>query len=168
MARRLFVTFSLMNTPAGLSGSALEILPRREQPSRRLILAISPFKEDHIALRHILRDANWETLHCKTYREALAILGRAPVVLCDQQLPDGDWKDVLKQLNAISDPAALIVTSRLAHSPLWAEVLNLGAFDLLEKPFVAQEVREAISAAYHRREAERERRRYLQLQASVQ
>jgi CheY-like chemotaxis protein len=38
------------------------------------------------------------------------------------------------------DPPMLIVTSRLADDYLWAEALNLGAYDVLAKPFDASEV----------------------------
>jgi DNA-binding NtrC family response regulator len=34
----------------------------------------------------------------------------------------------------------LIVTSRLADDRLWAEALNLGAYDVIAKPFDASEV----------------------------
>jgi len=34
----------------------------------------------------------------------------------------------------------LIVTSRVADARLWAEVLNLGGFDVIAKPFHAPEV----------------------------
>jgi DNA-binding response OmpR family regulator len=34
----------------------------------------------------------------------------------------------------------LIVTSRLADDRLWAEALNLGAYDVIAKPFEASEV----------------------------
>ena len=44
-------------------------------------------------------------------------------------------------------PPALIVTSRLADERLWAEVLNLGAFDLLSKPFDFDEATRIIPVA---------------------
>jgi len=40
----------------------------------------------------------------------------------------------------VTRPPLLIVTSRLADERLWAEVLNLGAHDVLAKPFNAEEV----------------------------
>ena len=40
-----------------------------------------------------------------------------------------------------------IVTSRLADDALWAEVLNVGGYDLLLKPFRAEEVIRMVHAA---------------------
>ena len=45
----------------------------------------------------------------------------------------------------------LIVTSRLADASLWAEVLNLGGYDLLAKPFNRQEVRHVLTSAWVQR-----------------
>jgi DNA-binding response OmpR family regulator len=56
------------------------------------------------------------------------------VVVCERDLPPGSWKDVLEQVTILSDPPSLIVTSRLADERLWAEALNLGAYDVLAKP----------------------------------
>jgi DNA-binding response OmpR family regulator len=40
------------------------------------------------------------------------------------------------------------VTSRVADDSLWAEVLNLGAYDLLMKPFDLTEVFRVVSLAW--------------------
>jgi DNA-binding response OmpR family regulator len=40
------------------------------------------------------------------------------------------------------------VTSRLADDRLWAEVLNIGGYDVLAKPFVPAEVFRTISLAW--------------------
>jgi DNA-binding response OmpR family regulator len=42
----------------------------------------------------------------------------------------------------------LIVTSDLADDRLWAEALNLGAYDVLAKPFRAAEVFRTVSLAW--------------------
>jgi DNA-binding response OmpR family regulator len=42
----------------------------------------------------------------------------------------------------------------LADERLWAEVLNLGAYDLLAKPFDVREVLHAVTTACRRREAQ--------------
>jgi DNA-binding response OmpR family regulator len=45
------------------------------------------------------------------------------------------------------NPPDLIVASRLADEYLWAEVLNLGGYDVLAKPFNAEEVRRVVGLA---------------------
>jgi response regulator RpfG family c-di-GMP phosphodiesterase len=69
-------------------------------------------------------------------------------VICDHCLPDGDWKSVLAELDSVPDHPSFIVSSRLADERLWAEVLNLGAFDLLlGSPFVPEEVLRVTQSA---------------------
>jgi DNA-binding response OmpR family regulator len=72
------------------------------------------------------------------------------VVICDQTLADGDWRDLLVALQAEADAPPLIVVSRLADDRLWAEVLNLGGYDLLTKPFIAVEVTRVVRMAARR------------------
>jgi hypothetical protein len=48
---------------------------------------------------------------------------------------------------SLSAPPKLIVSSRLADHRLWAEVLNLGGFDLLMTPFENEEVLRVTRAA---------------------
>lgn len=71
-----------------------------------------------------------------------------PVVLCECPLPDGSWKDVLGQLAPMQDRPRLIVFSRHADEDLWAEVLDLGGFDLLATPFRDEELIFTIGSAW--------------------
>ena len=50
-------------------------------------------------------------------------------------------------VSLLPDPPLLIVTSRLADERLWAEALNLGAWDVLAKPFAAEETIRIVSVA---------------------
>jgi DNA-binding response OmpR family regulator len=72
------------------------------------------------------------------------------VVVCDQTLADGDWRDLLSDLQNVQLMPPLIVSSRLVDGRLWAEVFNLGGYDLLTKPFAATEVRRVVKLAAHR------------------
>jgi DNA-binding response OmpR family regulator len=114
------------------------------------VLLASPYESDHVLLRHILGHSNW-TLHgVGTCGAALTWLGsnRAGVLISRRQLPDATWKELLRSLGMLPDPPNLIVCSRLADDSLWAEVLNLGAYDLLLAPFEAEEVRRVVSLAW--------------------
>jgi FixJ family two-component response regulator len=83
---------------------------------------------------------------------------RVPVVLSECQLPDGNWKDVLRRLARMMERPRLIVFSRNADDRLWAEVLNLGAMDLLMIPFREHELLFAIGSAWLDWEVEQDRR----------
>ena len=66
------------------------------------------------------------------------------VMVCESVLEDGTWKDILEHNQSGSYAPPLIVTSRLADEYLWAEVLNLGGYDVLPKPFNDREVRHVL------------------------
>lgn len=82
--------------------------------------------------------------------EALLLIRRDlhRVVVSERDLPDGNWKDVLEAAAARENPPVVIVTSWLADDYLWAEVLNLGGYDVLAKPFNREEVQRTVSLAW--------------------
>jgi DNA-binding NtrC family response regulator len=55
---------------------------------------------------------------------------------------------MLDVIHHVQDAPALIVTCRLADERLWAEALNLGAYDVLAKPFDRDEVLRSVSLAW--------------------
>ncbi len=113
------------------------------------VLVIGGFDTDLIALLGILNDTDW-TLYWNTSRaDAVETLRRRPVnvVLCDRDLPDGDWKGVLAATSSLAAPPPVIVTARFANERLWAEVLSLNGYDVLTKPFDADEVMRQIMHA---------------------
>ena len=120
----------------------------KEQPGSNPILFVSPVRQDQAELRRIMCRTH-RTIAAATCRRALRPIqeGGVQIVLCDRNLPDGTWLDILGQVAASGDPPLLIVTSRVADERLWAEVLNLGGFDLIAKPFAATEVLHVLSAA---------------------
>ena len=132
-------------------------------------LAISPFTEDLAFLEQKFQEADWTLYVAHTYREALIRLShvRVPIILCECQLPDGNWKDVLSQLAPMLDRPRLIVVSRHADERLWTEVLNQGAFDLLATPFREAELVFTIGSAWDDWTGEQERHRSRGLRKSV-
>jgi DNA-binding response OmpR family regulator len=140
------------------------------------VLSISPMEDDHFFLQDILnrlqgtldRSRTFKVNSCATLASALLALRKLQfeVVVCEQDLPPGSWKDVLEQVTILPDPPSLIVTSRLADERLWAEALNLGAYDVLTKPFDRTEVMRVVSGAWRawgrpvRLPARRERYKY--------
>jgi DNA-binding response OmpR family regulator len=121
-------------------------IPKAERSPE--ILLISPARDDHETLGRILSDLQ-PIGGAASCREAVAFLCRyrVPVIFCERDLPDGTWRDILSYTAELTNPPALIVTSRLADEYLWAEALNMGAFDVLAKPFHEREVRHTLSGA---------------------
>ena len=120
------------------------------------VLSISPMEEDHFVLQDILKRLQLDPSRtfmvnpCATLVSGLAALQKHQfeVVVCERDLTPGSWKDVLDQGTILPDPPCLIVTSRLADERLWAEALNLGAYDVLIKPFDRTEAMRVVGAAW--------------------
>jgi DNA-binding NtrC family response regulator len=134
------------------------------------VLVVSPDQEDHINLRHILSRVTVNAVGTGTCKEALALLRwtAIPVVICEQKLPDGDWQSLSNALTSLAQQPPLIVMSRLADEHLWMEVLNLGGWDVLAKPFHEQEVLWVVESAWCRWDpAARRDRRLVVREAAV-
>ena len=121
------------------------------QPERAVtVLEVSPFESDHAALQQIFSHSNWRLHISRTCAEAIQFLKRKliPVVLCERDLPDGSWRDIVERTAQSSNPPAVIVSSRLADDSLWSEVLNSGGFNVLAKPYREAEVFRDVSLAW--------------------
>ena len=136
---------------ASLCGGASETVP---------LICISPVEEDQSALLRIVSrletngGPNWRLHAVSSLTQALALLhtGDIPIVVCDRDLGSSTWKEVFQDLLRLPDPPLLIVSSQDADDRLWAEVLNLGAYDVLTKPFDAAEaIRVLDSAWFHKK-----------------
>ncbi len=109
-------------------------------------LSVQAPDEDCAHIENIFHRCRWTLRSTANVNSAIATLRRhrLPVVLCD----GANWKEMLEQMRALPEPPLLIVTSRLADEYLWAEALNLGAYDVLPKPFDMNEVVRVVSLAW--------------------
>lgn len=116
------------------------------------VLSVSPLAEDHSSLQAIFNHSKWELHRADCLASAQAVMSSREigVVICERNLSPGTWVDMLEEGRLLPNSPSLIVTSRLADDRLWAEALNLGAYDVLAKPFERMElVRSVISAWWH-------------------
>lgn len=116
------------------------------------VLSVSPLAEDHFSLQAIFDHSKWQLYRADCLASAQAVMSRREigVVICERNLEPGTWVDMLEEGRLLPNAPSLIVTSRLADDRLWAEALNLGAYDVLAKPFERMElVRSVISAWLH-------------------
>ena len=120
-------------------------------------LVVSPLPEDLSALRLIFAGSPWDWEGVATGEEArswLARCGRLPIVICDRDLPDGGWRQLLEETESLASPPKFIVFSRFADEELWMEVLSAGGHDVLRTPFDAREAYRVVrfaSEAWHLR-----------------
>ena len=116
------------------------------QPQEKIsILLVSPHASDEADLCEILNGHGASVRWRATFREALPDLESATVVMCERDLPDGTWQDVLNECQGCSNRPLVMVVSRQADESLWAEVLNLGGYDVLLKPFDRNEVTRVVA-----------------------
>jgi DNA-binding NtrC family response regulator len=116
------------------------------------VLFVSPSKDDANRLSEMLSPLPLVFDHVPDFQQARAKLGERgyPVILTEAGLPDGSWRDVLSLARDIAPASEVIVTDRHADARFWAEVLNLGAYDLLAQPFQESEVQRILSNACSR------------------
>jgi DNA-binding NtrC family response regulator len=114
------------------------------------VLSVSPSRDDHDSLERLLRSRRWKIHKALSLSSALAVLQETqiPVVVCERDLQPETWRDMMDHLTLLPQPPCLIVTSCLADDHLWAEVLNIGAYDVLAKPFDGTEVNLALRMAW--------------------
>ena len=158
---RMSINTTRHSRPAPSASMELSI-PRKPLEAERMvtILSVSAAAEDHESLRRVLRPAaaaycpglTWIVDSHPTLASVLPALRRVrtPLVLCDSNLESGSWRELLRQLESLPDPPFVIVTSLQADDRLWAEALNLGAYDVLAKPFDRTEVIRVLSVAWLR------------------
>jgi DNA-binding NtrC family response regulator len=141
-------------------GNALKKLPASETNTTPFVnlLSVSPAENDHATLDAILQRAQgtgianvrWKIHRAGKLSAARKILGERSIgiVLCERDLPDGSWNELLNYCGTLWSIPHLIVASRLADDHLWAEALNVGAYDVLAKPFDSEEVIRILSLAW--------------------
>jgi DNA-binding response OmpR family regulator len=122
------------------------------------VLAVTPADDDQVLLEHVFSHSNWRLDRVRTCREALEFLGRTEVsvIICAAALPDASWKELLNEVKQQPAPPRVIVSSPIADDSLWAEVLDMGGYDVLGKPFDQREVIRVVSLAWRQWKHERE------------
>ncbi len=112
-------------------------------------LLVGAYEWDRQLVQEIFNESGWKLYEAQDRHRALRCLDRYPidVVIAETNVPEWSWKHVLRDLQDRQQPTQLIVTSRHADDRLWAEALNLGAFDVLAQPFDRKEVQCAVESA---------------------
>jgi DNA-binding NtrC family response regulator len=114
------------------------------------ILIVSPHTDDCSSIRQILRNDCWQIEYARNLEEAAKHLKRlaASVIICERDLPDGTWKDLLQRTKEFEPAPSMLVVSRQADERLWSDVLNLGGYDVMPKPFERRDAVRIISMAW--------------------
>jgi DNA-binding NtrC family response regulator len=126
------------------------IAPATDLHNTVTLLSVTPYEKDQLWLQNIVSHSKWKLYGADRLESALAVLHEHDigVVLSERDLPPDSWTDMLHAIRRFQGAPEVIVTSRLADDRLWAEALNLGAYDVLAKPFDRNEVLRSVSLAW--------------------
>jgi DNA-binding response OmpR family regulator len=112
-------------------------------------LLVGEYENDRMLVHDVFRRAGWRLFEARDRRRALECLDRHPVqvVVAETETPRWSWKRILNDLRQRTHPPQLVVASRTADDSLWAEVLNIGGYDVLARPFRADELERVVASA---------------------
>ncbi|WP_072374271.1 response regulator [Hyphomicrobium sp. NDB2Meth4] len=118
--------------------------------------------DDEAAILRFLKPAleanGYEVSSAASVEEATRLIARQPpeVVVLDLGLPDGDGKDVIRQVRQWSSVPIVVLSARDREAEK-IEALDLGADDFINKPFGVGELMARLRAALrHRKQAQPE------------
>jgi DNA-binding NtrC family response regulator len=116
------------------------------------VLFVSPRSEDATTISRMLGSLSVPIEYVADLAHARAIIrdGMYPVILTEAILNDGTWLDVLDLARRVTPRSEVIVTDASADARFWAEVMNMGAYDLIAQPFATGEVQRILSNACSR------------------
>jgi len=122
------------------------------------VLSISRFEEDHLAMERTFDNAEAtlypncrvRIIRCTEAAGALPVLrgARIPIVVCDADEWPGGWEQIPRELQVLSPPPCLILSSRFADDRLYMEAAKRGAFEVLAKPIHGSEALRLIRMAW--------------------
>jgi DNA-binding NtrC family response regulator len=116
------------------------------RPAAPAVVLATPWATDREYLRRLVKEHKMRPVEVGTCREALSAIGEfgATVVFCDEHLP---WRDLLSYLAEDCSPPRVIVVGAAPCESLCADVIHLGGFDVVAKPFADEDIEWVLSSA---------------------
>ncbi len=114
------------------------------------VIALVAGERDRRILAGVCSRNRWRVALADNCEEARRELDRieAPVVLCDRDVPERNWRQVVETLAASPQPSCILLLSRVVDEYLRNEVVRRGGFDVLHTPLREDEVAHAIKLAW--------------------
>jgi DNA-binding response OmpR family regulator len=113
-------------------------------------LLVGEYESDRFVVHEVFKKLGWKLFEAQDRKRAMQCLERntVQVVIAKTDVPNWSWRLVLSDLGKQAKPPQLIVTSLTADESLWAEVLNMGGYDVMAQPFERYEVERVIASAH--------------------
>lgn len=127
----------------------LRLRPSRQRARLVPIVVAGADDQDRGALLEAGDREQWDVQFTSSCEEAwtIANTGTAPVILCDRDLADTEWRQAVRSLAALPHRPIVILVSKVADEYLWSEVFRIGGFDILAKPLRAEDIRRVVNLA---------------------
>lgn len=124
------------------------------------ILILSGEPEHRHRLSRIVSSCGWLPVRCETISAARGLipLHQIEVIVCDEALPDGDFRELVAELKHSACEARVVVMSRSDDWGAYLEAMIAGAFDYLVYPPYSQELEQAVASALVESKAPRKAR----------
>jgi len=122
--------------------------PAKLDLPRVLVITVSTVDESYY--RSLRARGQWDIVITQSVPEALRLLTTQafPIVLCDRDLPGWEWREVLAKIVESSPQICFLLTSRVNDEYLWREIVGLGGYDILAKPFEDLVVMQTLQRAW--------------------
>lgn len=106
------------------------------------------------SLRLILEDAEYEVFGASSGAEGIerAREVNPQIILCDVKMPEMSGMEFLEEYREVDGRALVIMITAYGSSDLAVEAMKRGAYDYLDKPFSADEVKLVLRKAEEREE----------------
>lgn len=122
--------------------------------SRGLLLLVDDDRHVLDSMASWLREQGFEVDAAPSRAQACTLIDKRnyDLVLCDIRLQDGDGFEVLEHSRKVRPAGAVILITGYATVETGVEALRAGAFDLLTKPLIDEELQMAIERALNQRQ----------------
>ena len=117
------------------------------------VLVASSNGERRATLTKILGECSLEPVFASNVEEVRTILVQSSVdlVFCEDNLPEGDFREVLRLAKATRPEAQVVVSSLLGEWEEYLEAMQLGAFDYVAPPYRDTEILSIVNSVCHGR-----------------
>lgn len=127
----------------------VNVRPSRHPAEVTDVLIITPEPKLQAYIGNLFRRFGWSVSSLSSMAAAVDFVAhnRTAVVLSEERLPDGSWREVAEALELELCSPALIVLAR--DKSILSDVTALGGFDVLVAPLNESDVLWAVASAWH-------------------
>lgn len=116
--------------------------------SRILVLSGEP--EHRHKLSGIVSSSGWAPVRCERVcaAKSLVLRHQIEVIVCDDVLLDGDYRELIKELRRLAcEPLVVVMSRSYGDWGDYLEAMIAGAYDYLAYPPYPRELEQALAAA---------------------